>query len=90
MHVPLVALQAALPREGPRADVAEVDVAHRGVQHFVALHVGFVAERLAAHVAPECAGLLPWPPDEQAACLGRERERAQSRPFTVRTVYVRA
>lgn len=64
MHVTLVPLQAALPGEGAGADVAEVDVPHRGVQHLVALHVGLVAEGLGAHVAAERARLLPRAPVE--------------------------
>lgn len=64
VHVSLVPLEAALPGEGPGADVAEVDVPDSGVQHLVALHVGLVAEGLGAHVAAERASLLPGPPEE--------------------------
>lgn len=64
VHVALVPLEAALPGEGPGADVAEVDIPDRGVQHLVALHVGLVAEGLGTHVAAERARLLPGPPEE--------------------------
>lgn len=79
VHVALVPLQAALPGEGAGADVTEVDVPHRGVQHLVALHVGLVAEGLGAHVAAERARLLPRAPVELRHCGGQRRREKRER-----------
>lgn len=55
------------------------------MQHLVPLHVGLVAERLGAHVAAECAGLLAHAPhlsdcQEGGGKEGKNkgRERGQS------------
>lgn len=82
VHVALVPLQAALPGEGARADVTEVDVPHRGVQHLVALHVGLVAERLGAHVAAERARLLSRAPVELRHCGEAEQAREKRKAST--------